>query len=98
MSTRRYTQRFVDILLTVDSLESSHTHKLFSDFYEKLKQIKKNAMEEGASTPRAEGPPEECIQQYGCTHYRRKSKFVVSRPKLTSFVIINVSFFGFNFK
>lgn len=49
-------------------------------------------MEEGASTPRAEGPPEESIQQYGCTHYKRKSKFVVSRPDLLFYIFTNISY------
>lgn len=42
-------------------------------------------MEEIASTPRAEGPPEETMQQYGCTHYKRKCKFVVSTPWVNIF-------------
>lgn len=32
-----------------------------------------------ASTPEAEGPPEEAVKVVGCAHYKRKSKFVVSQ-------------------
>ncbi|KAJ8976517.1 hypothetical protein NQ317_009086 [Molorchus minor] len=31
---------------------------------------------ETATTPGAEGPPEETVRHFGCAHYKRKSKFV----------------------
>jgi RING finger/CHY zinc finger protein 1 len=31
---------------------------------------------DAAATPVAEGPPEEAIKEIGCSHYKRKSKFV----------------------
>lgn len=43
-----------------------------------------------ASIPKTDGPPDESIKELGCTHYKRKCKFVVSNIKINWLFNLNV--------